>query len=79
MVLQEKYYVDKLEIKRGDGAGRRRVVDAFVEGLHWVLEYYYRCATAAIMQMTVRVACCDNSVYKHWLQSTTEIYKAQPL
>ena len=44
MVLQEKYYAEKLEIKRGDDAGRRRVVDAFVEGLHWVLEYYYRCA-----------------------------------
>ena len=43
VVAQEKYYAEKLEIKRGDDAGRRRVVDAFVEGLHWVLEYYYRC------------------------------------
>lgn len=46
-VLQEKYYAEKLEIRRGNDAGRRRVVDAFVEGLHWVLEYYYRCAALA--------------------------------
>ena len=25
-----------------DPAGRRKVVHAFIEGLHWVLEYYYR-------------------------------------
>ncbi len=42
VILQDKYYADKMEIKRGDAATRRRVVDAFVEGLHWVLEYYYR-------------------------------------
>jgi Xrn1 helical domain len=48
VTLQDKYYSDKLEIKRGDAAGRRRVVDAFVEGLHWVLEYYYRCAVGVL-------------------------------
>jgi hypothetical protein len=38
--LQERYYNDKLHV--ASAAGRRRVVDSYIEGLHWVLEYYYR-------------------------------------
>lgn len=28
--------------KTGVGADRRRLVDAYLHGIHWVLEYYYR-------------------------------------
>lgn len=40
--LQSKYYSEKLGIHKHDAAGRRRVAACFIEGLHWVLEYYYR-------------------------------------
>ena len=39
---QDKYYLDKLGVSRADAEERRRVVACYVEGLHWVLEYYYR-------------------------------------
>ena len=41
-ILQSKYYTEKLGIHKHDAAGRRRVAASFIEGLHWVLEYYYR-------------------------------------
>ena len=43
-ILQEKYYSEKLGITQEDVAERRAVVDEYIRGLHWVLEYYYRCA-----------------------------------
>lgn len=39
---QAKYYQEKLGIHKHDPSGRRHVVHSFIEGLHWVLEYYYR-------------------------------------
>lgn len=38
---RQRYYTTKLGVAN-DEAGRRRVVEAYVQGLHWVLEYYYR-------------------------------------
>lgn len=40
--LQSKYYSEKLGIHKNDAIARRRVAASFIEGLHWVLEYYYR-------------------------------------
>ena len=40
--LQDRYYRDKLEIDPRDPAAVRGAVEAFVQGLNWVLEYYYR-------------------------------------
>jgi len=37
---KERYYREKL--KSPKPADRRRVVSSYIEGLHWVLEYYYR-------------------------------------
>jgi 5'-3' exoribonuclease 1 len=37
---RERYYREKLGAK--DPAARRQVVEHYVQGLHWVLEYYYR-------------------------------------
>lgn len=37
---KERYYGEKL--KSPQTADRRKVVVSFIEGLHWVLEYYYR-------------------------------------
>ena len=42
LMMQSKYYSQKLGIHKHDVLGRRRVVASFIEGLHWVLEYYYR-------------------------------------
>jgi len=39
---QEKYYGEKLELRRDDAAARRAVAAEYVRGLRWVLEYYYR-------------------------------------
>ncbi|GAB4816899.1 hypothetical protein N2152v2_003945 [Parachlorella kessleri] len=38
--LVARYYRDKMGLSTE--AERRRVVEAYIEGLHWVLEYYYR-------------------------------------
>ena len=40
--LQDRYYREKLEVDPRDPAAVRRAVEAFVQGLNWVLEYYYR-------------------------------------
>ena len=40
--MQEKYYSEKLGLSGGNGAEQRAVVEEYVRGLHWVLEYYYR-------------------------------------
>ncbi|KAA6417737.1 MAG: 5 -3 exoribonuclease 1, partial [Trebouxia sp. A1-2] len=42
IAFKSKYYSEKLGIHKHDAAGRRRVAACFIEGLHWVLEYYYR-------------------------------------
>ena len=39
---QDKYYSEKLELRRDDAAARRAVAAEYVRGLRWVLEYYYR-------------------------------------
>ncbi len=41
-LLQSKYYSEKLGIHKHDAAARRSVAASFIEGLLWVLEYYYR-------------------------------------
>lgn len=40
--MQSKHYSEKLGIHKNDGDARRKVAASFIEGLHWVLEYYYR-------------------------------------
>lgn len=40
--LQIKYYAEKLGLHKNADAARRKVAGSFIEGLHWVLEYYYR-------------------------------------
>ena len=40
--LQIKYYAEKLGLHKSADAARRKVAGSFIEGLHWVLEYYYR-------------------------------------
>lgn len=40
--LQDRYYREKLEIDPRNPADIRKAVEAYVQGLHWVLEYYYR-------------------------------------
>ena len=40
--LQSKYYSEKLGLHKDDAAARQKVAGSFIEGLHWVLEYYYR-------------------------------------
>lgn len=41
LAWKERLYVTKLGVGT-DPAARRAVVDAYMHGLHWVLEYYYR-------------------------------------
>jgi 5'-3' exoribonuclease 1 len=38
--FQDRYYNDKLHAHSDEE--RREVVEHYVAGLHWVLEYYYR-------------------------------------
>ena len=40
LAWKERYYREKL--KSPSAEDRRNVVNSFIEGLHWVLEYYYR-------------------------------------
>ena len=40
LAWKERYYREKLKSPSADD--RRKVVHSFIEGLHWVLEYYYR-------------------------------------
>lgn len=40
LAWKERYYREKL--KSASQEERRKVVHSFIEGLHWVLEYYYR-------------------------------------
>ena len=41
-LLQDRYYREKLAINPSDPAAKRAAVEAYIQGLHWVLEYYYR-------------------------------------
>lgn len=36
---RNRYYKEKLKVADAD---RRRVLESYIQGLHWVLEYYYR-------------------------------------
>lgn len=42
VALQERYYREKLHISHADAAGLRSLVQHYIEGLEWVLQYYYR-------------------------------------
>lgn len=37
-----RYYMNKFQVDIGDEAFRRKVVDSYIEGLAWVLKYYYQ-------------------------------------
>lgn len=39
---QERYYREKLHMSHIDPAARRALVQAYITGLDWVLQYYYR-------------------------------------
>ena len=39
---KQQYYIDKFEFKRNDEEAIRKVAMNYVEGLQWVLFYYYR-------------------------------------
>lgn len=40
--MQARYYQEKLEVDPSDPAAIRQAVGAYITGLHWVMEYYYR-------------------------------------
>ena len=40
--FQDRYYREKLGMHRLQPDSKRAVVQSYIEGLHWVLEYYYR-------------------------------------
>lgn len=42
LCLQDRYYREKLGMHRLQPDSKRAVVQSYIEGLHWVLEYYYR-------------------------------------
>lgn len=44
VLVQEKYYLDKVDVHPRDKGAKKCLVDVYVQGLHWVLEYYYRWA-----------------------------------
>jgi 5'-3' exonuclease len=37
-----RYYMTKFQVDVGDEMFRRQVVDAYIDGLYWVLRYYYQ-------------------------------------
>ncbi|MEW5297011.1 MAG: hypothetical protein WDW36_000248 [Sanguina aurantia] len=39
---KDRLYTEKLGVPAGSESGRREVVEHYLTGLHWVLEYYYR-------------------------------------
>eukprot|EP00891_Asterochloris_glomerata_P000605 jgi/Astpho2/605/Aster-x0026 len=39
---KDRYYREKLGMHRLQPESKRAVVQSYIEGLHWVLEYYYR-------------------------------------
>jgi hypothetical protein len=43
-VPQERYYKEKLEMPDASAASTSAVVEHYIRGLHWVLQYYYRSA-----------------------------------
>lgn len=40
--MQDRYYQEKLELDPRDPASIRQAVGAYMAGLNWVMEYYYR-------------------------------------
>jgi 5'-3' exonuclease len=40
--MQNRYYKEKLEVDPSRPGEVRKAVEAYIAGLHWVLEYYYR-------------------------------------
>jgi hypothetical protein len=42
LLLQTKYYTDKLELPDASPRWTSVVVQHYIRGLHWVLQYYYR-------------------------------------
>lgn len=42
ILSQERYYREKLDINPANPDDIRKAVEAYVQGLHWVIEYYYR-------------------------------------
>ena len=40
--VQERYYREKLRISHADPAALRSLVHSYIEGMEWVLAYYYR-------------------------------------
>lgn len=42
VLQQDRLYTEKLGVPAGSISGRRDVVEHYLTGLHWVLEYYYR-------------------------------------
>ena len=39
---KQRYYENKFKVSEGDGEFRQKVVQSYVEGLCWVLKYYYQ-------------------------------------
>ena len=41
-IIQERYYREKLHMSHLDPAAKHSLVNAYITGLEWVLQYYYR-------------------------------------
>jgi hypothetical protein len=53
---QDRWYREKLGVPP---SGRRQVVEAYIQGLHWVLEYYYRCVWGGLGVGCLQLWCLD--------------------
>lgn len=61
---KQRYYKNKFDVDASDEKFRRKVVQSYVEGLCWVLRYYYQVLKNFISETSVFFCVCTLFLFR---------------
>lgn len=74
---KQRYYKNKFDVDASDEKFRRKVVQSYVEGLCWVLRYYYQVPTNCFSESSRCCCVCSLFLFRKQSLPIARVWKAE--